>query len=155
MVQKGNLANFGSSNISETKEAMPTKIGVQVLHIHPYLYEFFWPNSNWLNFLTPMDYRGNLANFWSSNISETKEAMFTKIGVQVLHIHPYLYEFFWPNSNWLNFLTPMNYSPWSEREIWPNLEVAISPKPERLRPSKLVYMHCTSTPTCINFLSQF
>ena len=49
----------------------------------------------------------------------------------------------------------MDYSPWVEREIWPFLKVAISPKPERSRPPKLVYMHVTSTPICMNFLSQF
>ena len=49
----------------------------------------------------------------------------------------------------------MDYSPWSESEIWPSLEVAISPKPESPHPSKLVYMHYTSISTCMNFLSQF
>ena len=49
----------------------------------------------------------------------------------------------------------MDYSPWSEREIWSFLKVAISLKPETPCPSKLVYMHLTSIPTCINFLSQF
>ena len=41
------------------------------------------------------------------------------------------------------------------REIWPFLRVVVSPKPERLRPPKLVYMYVTSIPTCMNFLSQF
>ena len=41
------------------------------------------------------------------------------------------------------------------KEIWPFLEVEISPKPERSRPPKLVCMHLTSTPTCTNFLSRF
>ena len=49
----------------------------------------------------------------------------------------------------------MDYSPWSEREIWPFLNVAISPKPEKSHPPKLVSMHLTSTPTCMNFLSRF
>ena len=49
----------------------------------------------------------------------------------------------------------MDYSPWVEREIWPFLKVAISPKPERSRPPKLVYMYVTSTPTGMIFLSQF
>ena len=31
----------------------------------------------------------------------------------------------------------MDYSPWSEREIWPFLKVAISPKPKRLTPTKI------------------
>ena len=43
MLRKGNLAIFESSNISETGEAMPTKIGVPVLDINLYLHEFFEP----------------------------------------------------------------------------------------------------------------
>ena len=43
MVQKGNLAKFDSSNISESREATPTKIGVHALGINPYLHEFFEP----------------------------------------------------------------------------------------------------------------
>ena len=49
----------------------------------------------------------------------------------------------------------MDYSPWSEREIWLFLKVAVSPKPERSRPPKLVYMHVTSITICMNFLGQF
>ena len=55
----------------------------------------------------------------------------------------------------IKFLMTMDYSPWVEKEIWPFLKVAISPKPERSWPPKLVCMHLTSTPTCMNFLSQF
>ena len=43
MVGKGNLAVFEGSNISETKEAIPTKIGVRACDINPYLLEFFEP----------------------------------------------------------------------------------------------------------------
>ena len=43
MVGKGNLAVLESSNISETGEATPTKIGVYALHINLYLHEFFEP----------------------------------------------------------------------------------------------------------------
>ena len=43
MVRKGNLAVFESSNISETGEVTPTKIGVHAFDIHPYLHEFFGP----------------------------------------------------------------------------------------------------------------
>ena len=43
MLRKGNLAVFESSNISETGEATPTKIGVYVFDINPYLHEFFEP----------------------------------------------------------------------------------------------------------------
>ena len=43
MVRKGNLVVFESSNISETGEVTPTKIGVHALHIHTYMHEFFEP----------------------------------------------------------------------------------------------------------------
>ena len=49
----------------------------------------------------------------------------------------------------------MDYSPWVERENWPFLKVAISPKTERSRPPKLVCMYVTSIPTCMIFLSRF
>ena len=41
MVGKGNLAVFESSNISETEEVTPTKIGVNACDINPYLHKFF------------------------------------------------------------------------------------------------------------------
>ena len=43
MVGKGKLAIFESSNISETKEVTPTKIGVHACDINPYMHEFFEP----------------------------------------------------------------------------------------------------------------
>ena len=43
MVRKGKLAVFESSNISETTEAMPTKIGVYACYINTYLHDFFEP----------------------------------------------------------------------------------------------------------------
>ena len=49
----------------------------------------------------------------------------------------------------------MDYSPLLERENWLFLEVAISPKLKKSRPPKLVHMHGTSIPTCMNFLSRF
>ena len=49
----------------------------------------------------------------------------------------------------------MDYSPWLERENWPFLKVAISPKPERSRTPKLVCVHFSSIPICMNFLNQF
>ena len=49
----------------------------------------------------------------------------------------------------------MDYSPWSEREIWLFLKVEVSPKPERSHPPKLVCIHLTSIYNCLNFLSQF
>ena len=41
MGRKGNLAVFESSNISESGETTPTKIGVYEFYINPYLHEFF------------------------------------------------------------------------------------------------------------------
>ena len=49
----------------------------------------------------------------------------------------------------------MDYSPWVEREIWPFLKVAVSPKSEKPRPPKLVCMQVTSIPTCMIFLGGF
>ena len=98
--------------------------------------------------------KGNLAVFESSNISETGVAGVatpTKIDVHAFDINAYLHEFFEP----LNFLMTMDYSPWSERETWQFLEVAISPKPKRAHPLKLACMHLTSTFTCMSFLSRF
>ena len=43
MGRKGNLAIFESSNISETREVTPTKIGVHALDIKAYMHEFFEP----------------------------------------------------------------------------------------------------------------
>ena len=43
MGRRGNLAIFESSNISETGEVTPTKIGVHTLDINPYLHDFFEP----------------------------------------------------------------------------------------------------------------
>ena len=43
MVGKGNLAVFEGSNISETRMAIPTKIGVHAFDINPYLHKFFEP----------------------------------------------------------------------------------------------------------------
>ena len=43
MPQKGNLAVFESSSISETEKVTPTKIGVNTLGINLYLHEFFEP----------------------------------------------------------------------------------------------------------------
>ena len=43
MVQKGNLAVFEGSGISETGEALPTKTGLHACNINSYLHEFFEP----------------------------------------------------------------------------------------------------------------
>ena len=101
--------------------------------------------------------KGNLAVFEGSGISKTEKVTPTKIGVHACYISPYFHKFFEPIliDYQLNFLMTMDYSPWSEREIWPFLRVVVSPKPKKLRPPKLVCMHVTSVHTFINFLSRF
>ena len=46
MGRKGKLAVFESSNISETEEVTPTKIGVHARDINSYLHDFFQPILN-------------------------------------------------------------------------------------------------------------
>ena len=41
MVEKGKLAIFEGSDISESGEIMPTKIDVHICYINAYLHEFF------------------------------------------------------------------------------------------------------------------
>ena len=43
MVQKGNLAVFESSGISETGDATPTKLSAHACYINNYLHDFFEP----------------------------------------------------------------------------------------------------------------
>ena len=43
MVQRGNLAVFESSGISETGAVTPTKIDAHEFDINPYMHEFFEP----------------------------------------------------------------------------------------------------------------
>ena len=43
MVRKGNLAVFEGSGILETREVMPTKIGVHACYTNAYLHKFFEP----------------------------------------------------------------------------------------------------------------
>ena len=43
MVRRGNLAIFGSSGNSETREATPTKIDAHAFDINPYMHDFFEP----------------------------------------------------------------------------------------------------------------
>ena len=129
-----------------------------MLH-QPLFIWIFWANSDQLNFLMTMDYspwsEGEIWPFLRVAISpKPKGHAHQKWCTCMLH-QPLFIWIFWANSNWLNFLMTMDYSPWLEREIWPFLKVAVSLKPERARPSKLTQMHLTPTPTCMNFLSRF
>ena len=150
------------SHNSKTGETMTTKIGVQACDINPYMHEFFEPipinQVFWWQWTIVHGPKGNLAVFESSNISETEEAMPTKIGVHALHIHSYLHKFFetilcnsifwWP---WTIVHGPKgNFGRFEGNQKW-----AITLKLETPCPPKLVYMHVTSIPTCVNFLRQF
>ena len=101
-----------------------------------------------------MGRKGNLTVFESSGISKTREAMPPKLVYMHVTSRPTCMNFLSRfRSN--KFLMTMDYSPWVEREIYPFLKVAVTPKPEKPHPPKLVYMHVTSRPTCMNFLSRF
>ena len=63
---------------------------------------------------SPWSERKIWPNLKGNFISETGEAMLTKIGVHAFDISLYLHEIFEP--------ILFDYSPWSEREIWPNLK---------------------------------
>ena len=146
MVGKGNLAVFESSNISETGEDHTHQNWCACTWHQSLLAWIFWANSNRLNFLMTMDYspwsEREIWPFLKVAISPKPEKSHPpKLVCHALDINPYLHEFFWANSNRLNFLMTMDYSPWSEREIWPFLKVAISPKLEKSHPPKLVCMH--------------
>ena len=90
-----------------------------------------------------------------SKISETGETTPTKIGFHAFHINFYLHEF----SESILFFDP----PWTIvhgrkgnfGRYWRQTKGAITPKPKRPHPPKLVCMHFTSTSTCMNFLSRF
>ena len=86
-----------------------------------------------------------------SKIFKTEVATPTKFGLHAFHINLYLHIFFEP----ILFLTLVDYSPWSEGKFGQILKVALSQKLERPRPSKLVYIHYTSTSIDMNFLSRF
>ena len=109
-----------------------------------------------LNFLMTMDYSPWLEReiwpFLKVTVSpKPKQVTPIKIGVHTFDIDPYLHKLFELIPIGLNFLMTMDYSPWSEREIWPFLKVTVSPKPKRSRPPKLVCMHLTSIPILHEF----
>ena len=89
-----------------------------------------------------------------NKISETGRVTSTKIDLHAFHINPYLHEFFEPilffDLHGIVHGRKGNFGCFEG-----NINVAISPKPERSHPPKSVCMHFTSTSTCLNFLSQF
>ena len=188
MGRKGNLAVFESTNISETKEDHAHQNWCACMWHQPLLTWFFWADSDRLNFLMTMDYspwvrKGNLAVFESTNISETKEDHAHQNWCACTW-HPSLLAWiFWADSDRLNFLMTMDYSPWSERELawifWADsdrlnflMTMDYSPwvgkgnlicfwRYQYLRNQrgprlpKLVCMHVTSTPAYMIFLGRF
>ena len=161
-VDKGNLVVFESTNISETEKRLrPPKLVCMHVTSTP-AYMIFLGRFQSIKFFDDHGLyivHGSERENWpflKVAISPKPERTTpTKIGVYVCYINSILAWFFWANSNRLNFLMTMDYSPWVEREIWPFLKVPISPKPRRPRPPKLVCMHLTTIPTCMNFLSRF
>ena len=110
-------SNLKISQISETKEATPTKIGLHALQVNLYLHEFFEP----ILFFDPYS-PWSEGKFWlflkqakRSHNSETEEVTPTKIGLHAFQVNLYLHEFFEP----ILFFDPHGYSPWSEGKFWP------------------------------------
>ena len=91
------------------------------------------------------------ANKKGEKISETEEALPTKIGFHVFHVNlNFLSQFyFWPP--W----TIVHGPKWNFGCFEGKWKRGISPKLERPHLPKLVSMHFTSTSTCMNFLSGF
>ena len=90
--------------------------------------------------------KGNLAIFEGSVSPKPKRSRPPKlVYIHVTSTHTCLN--FLSQFQSIKFLMTMDYSPWSKREIWPFLKVAVSLKPEKPHPPKLVCMYLTSIPT--------
>ena len=120
MVQNGNFGQIlKSSQIFEARKAMPTKIDLHAFHINLYLFEFFEPilffdpHVSQFYFLTPMDYRENLA------VLEANEKEAKSLKLEGPRPSKLVCMHFMSTSTCVNFLsqfyflTPMDYSSWS------------------------------------------
>ena len=87
MVHKENLVILKSSNISETGEATPSKLGVHVPETNLYLHEFFEP-------ILFFDLQREIWNFLKIAIIFEREVTPTKIDLHALHVNLNLHEFF-------------------------------------------------------------
>ena len=95
---KGNFGNFEGKQNLQNQGGHAHQTWCECKSHQPLL-EFFLANSIRFYFLTPMDYspwfkRESWPNLKRTNISKTREAMPTKLGLHVCHINPYLHEFF-------------------------------------------------------------
>ena len=147
---------------SKTGEALPTRIGVMHYTIHTYLHKFCEPflfDSIVWHPWTIIVYglKGKFGKIWKKiiAISPKLERLHPS---KLVHMHcittPTCTNFLSPFDS-IPFLTPMDYknwySPWSKRKVSPNFNT----KTREAIPTKLVHIHYTSAPTCMNFLSQF
>ena len=115
-------------------------------------------------FLTPMDYivhgpKGNFSHFegkqkWAKSPKPDKPHQPNLVSMHFTSTSTcikFLSQFY--------FLTPMDYIVHDPKENFGHFEGkqkwAKSPKPDKPHQPNLVYMHFTSTSTCINFLSRF
>ena len=92
----------------------------------------FWPH--WT--MSPWSEREIWPYLKGSNISETEKVTPIKIGLHAFHINLYLIASIYFLS-WFYFLTPLDYSPWSEREIWPYLKGSNISKTRKVAPIKI------------------
>ena len=101
MPQKGNLAVFERWAYLQNQKGHAHQSWCTCTTYQSLLAWIYWAGSNPLNFSMTMDYspcpkREILQFLKGSHISETEEAMPTKIDVHALDINPYLHEFFEP-----------------------------------------------------------
>ena len=134
------------SNISETGETTPNQNWCACTWCRSLLAWFFWADSDQFNFLMTMDVhapKGKFGRFWKVAISPKPRDHAHQNWCTYTWHWPLLAWIFWADSDRLNISTFMDH------------KLILSPKPERPHPPKLVCMHLTSIPTCINVLSRF
>ena len=159
MVQKGILAVLENGSISETGEAMANQNWCTCMWHRCLLAWIFWSNCDRLNFLMTMDYsplsKREIWPFWRqakrSKISETREAMPPKLvymHVTSMHTCMNFLSRFWL----IKFFDDHGL----QSMVWKgNLVVFESSNISKPHPPKLVHMHVSLTPTCMNLLSRF
>ena len=153
-VQKGNLAIFEGSNISETKWPHPPKLFCMYVISIPGGINFLSPLWSITFFgdhgLYPMVQKGNLAIFEGSNISKTKEATPTKIVLHVCDINPYLHIIFEPIT-----IDYIFWWPWTIHGPKAIFEGSNISETEEAMPIKIVLHACDTNPYLHEFLSWF
>ena len=140
MVQKGILPVFEVAISLKLEKPRQTKLACMHL-TYSYLHEFFEPilidSIFWRPWTIVHGQKGKFGHFWKWQYLWNRRSHAYQNWCPCIWHQSLLAWIFWSDSNELNFLTTMDYSPWLEREIWPFLKVTISPKLKRSRPEKV------------------